>query len=63
MDRQGRRRASRRAINVLDVLLENSVSEAYLNEGVEILNGTATPQQAMEKIRAAAVAAKKKLGK
>jgi raffinose/stachyose/melibiose transport system substrate-binding protein len=52
-----------KGINVLDVLLENSVSEAYLNEGVEILNGTATPQQAMEKIRAAAVAAKKKLGK
>src|SRR5436190_128075 len=52
-----------KGINVLDVLLENSVSEAYLNEGVEILNGTATPQQAMEKIRAAAIAAKKKLGK
>jgi len=52
-----------KGINVLDVLLENSVSEAYLNEGVEILNGTATPEQAMAKIRAAAVAAKKKLGK
>ena len=31
-------------INVLDVLLENSVSEAYLNDGVAILNGTMTPQ-------------------
>ena len=50
-------------INVLDVLLENSVSEAYLNEGVEILNGTKTPEQAMAEIRDVAVAAKKKLGK
>ena len=50
-------------INVLDVLLENSVSEAYLNEGVEILNGTKTPGQAMEDIRAVALEAKKKLGK
>ncbi len=41
-----------KGINVLDVLLENSVSEAYLNDGVEILNGTTTPEQAMAKIRA-----------
>jgi hypothetical protein len=39
------------------------VSEAYLDAGVEILNGTATPQRAMDKIRAAAIAAKKKLGR
>ena len=50
-------------INVLDVLLENSVSEAYLNEGVEILNGTKTPEQAMADIHAVALEAKKKLGK
>ena len=50
-------------INVLDVLLENSVSEAYLNDGVEILNGTKTPAQAMEHIRTVALEAKKKLGK
>jgi raffinose/stachyose/melibiose transport system substrate-binding protein len=52
-----------KGINVLDVLLENSVSEAYLNEGVEILNGTKTPEQAMVDIRAVALEAKKKLGK
>ena len=55
--------ASRSGINVLDVLLENSVSEAYLNEGVEILNGTKTPEQAMADIHDVAVEAKKKLGK
>ena len=49
-------------INVLDVLLENSVSEAYLNDGVEILNGTKTPEQAMADIRGVAIEAKKKLG-
>ena len=63
VDGQGRRAASRSGINVLDVLLENSVSEAYLNEGVEILNGTKTPEQAMADIHAVAVEAKKKLGK
>jgi raffinose/stachyose/melibiose transport system substrate-binding protein len=50
-------------INVLDVLLENSVSEAYLNAGVEILNGTKTPEQAMADIRGVALEAKKKLGR
>jgi raffinose/stachyose/melibiose transport system substrate-binding protein len=50
-------------INVLDVNLEQSVSEAYLNAGVEVLNGTLTPQQAMEKIRTAALAAKAKRAK
>ena len=50
-------------VDVLDVLLENSVSEAYLNEGVEILNGTKTPEQAMADIHDVAVAAKAKLGK
>ena len=41
---------------VLDVLLEASVSNAYLDAGVEILNGTKTPQQAMDDIRAVALA-------
>ncbi|WP_421726243.1 ABC transporter substrate-binding protein [Bauldia sp.] len=49
-------------INVLDVLLENSVSEAYLNAGVEILNGTKTPEEAMDQIRGVALEAKEKLG-
>jgi raffinose/stachyose/melibiose transport system substrate-binding protein len=43
---------------VLDVLLEASVSNAYLDAGVEILNGTMTPAEAMEYIRGIAVAAK-----
>ena len=50
-------------INVLDVLLENSVSEAYLNAGVEILNGTKTPEEAMANIRQVAIEAKQKLEK
>lgn len=44
--------------NVLDVLLENSVSEAYLNAGVEVLNGTKTPEEVMADIRAVALEAK-----
>jgi len=48
-------------INVLDVLLENSVSEAYLDAGVEILNGTMTPKEAMDKIRKTAIEAKTKI--
>ncbi len=48
-------------INVLDVLLENSVSEAYLDAGVEVLNGTMTPQEAMDKIRETALQAKANL--
>jgi raffinose/stachyose/melibiose transport system substrate-binding protein len=44
--------------NVIDVELEASVANAYLDAGVEILNGTMTPEQAMESIRAAALAAK-----
>jgi raffinose/stachyose/melibiose transport system substrate-binding protein len=50
-----------RQVNVLDVLLENSVSEAYLNAGVEVLNGTMTPEAAMESIRAAALGAKARM--
>lgn len=45
-------------VMVLDVLLEANVANAYLDAGVEILNGTKTPQQAMEEIRAAALKAK-----
>ena len=48
-------------INVLDVLLENSVSEAYLNAGVEVLNGTKTPEEAMEMIRQAALEAQARM--
>ena len=44
--------------NVIDVEVEASVANAYLDAGVEILNGTMTPAQAMESIRAAARAAK-----
>lgn len=44
--------------NVIDVEVEASVANAYLDAGVEILNGTMTPQQAMDSIRAAALAAK-----
>jgi len=43
------------------VLLEASVSNAYLDAGVEILNGTKTPQQAMDDIRTIALAAKAKM--
>lgn len=46
------------AVNVLDVLLEASVANAYLDAGVEILNGTKSPAEAMDDIRAAALAAK-----
>ena len=46
---------------VLDVLLEASVSNAYLDAGVEILNGTKTPQQVMDDIRAVALQAKAKM--
>jgi raffinose/stachyose/melibiose transport system substrate-binding protein len=48
------------SVMVLDVLLEASVANAYLDAGVEILNGTKTPQQAMDDIRAVALAAKAK---
>ncbi|PRY22170.1 carbohydrate ABC transporter substrate-binding protein (CUT1 family) [Aliiruegeria haliotis] len=50
-------------INVLDVKLENTVSEAYLDGGVELLNGTLTPEQVMEKVRETALKAKAKLDK
>ncbi len=43
--------------NVIDVEVEASVANAYLDAGVEILNGTKTPEEAMVAIRAAAVAA------
>ncbi|EAR52047.1 hypothetical protein OG2516_18320 [Oceanicola granulosus HTCC2516] len=45
-------------VNVLDVLLEASVANAYLDAGVEVLNRTKTPEEAMEMIRAAALEAK-----
>lgn len=49
-------------VNVLDVMLEASVAEAYLNATVEVLNRTQTPAQAVEAIRTAALAAKSTAG-
>lgn len=46
------------SVNVLDVLLEASVANAYLDAGVEVLNRTKTPEEAMQQIRAAALEAK-----
>ena len=45
-------------VNVLDVLLEANVSNAYLDMGTEILNRTKTPQEAMDFIRKVALEAK-----
>lgn len=50
--------AATEAVNVLDVLLEASVANAYLDAGVEVLNGTKTPEEAMADIRAVALEAK-----
>ena len=47
----------------LDTLLENSVSEAYLNAIQEVLNATLTPEEAVGSVRAAAVTAKERLGR
>ena len=47
----------------LDSAVESGVSDAYLNMIQEVLNGTKTPQQAMESVREAALVAKKKLGR
>jgi raffinose/stachyose/melibiose transport system substrate-binding protein len=49
------------SFNVLDVLLEASVANAYLDAGVEVLNGTKTPEEAVAAIRATALEAKKKM--
>lgn len=49
------------SVMVLNVLLENAVSEAYLDAGVEVLNRTKTPAEAMEMIRAVALESKAKL--
>ena len=42
-------------VNVLDVLLDATVSEAYLNATVEVLNRTMTPEQAVDSIRKVAL--------
>ena len=42
----------------LDVLLEANVSNAYLDMGTEVLNGTKSPQEAMDFIRKVALEAK-----
>lgn len=46
------------SVMVLDVLLDASVANAYLDAGVEVLNGTMTPEQAMGHIREAALQAR-----
>lgn len=50
------------SFNVLDVMLNASVANAYLDAGVEVLNGTKTPEQAMELIRTVAIEEKAKAG-
>jgi len=50
------------SFNVLDVMLNAGVANAYLDAGVEVLNGTKTPAQAMEMIRAVALEEKAKAG-
>ncbi|KQR69986.1 ABC transporter substrate-binding protein [Rhizobium sp. Leaf341] len=50
-----------RGVNVLDVLLDATVAEAYLNATVEVLNRTATPAEAVTQIRQAALSAQAKL--
>jgi hypothetical protein len=52
-----------KAVAPLDDALAGSVAEAYLDQGAAVLNGGTTPSEAMDKIRDAAVAAKKKLGR
>jgi raffinose/stachyose/melibiose transport system substrate-binding protein len=47
--------------NVLDVLLDGAVAEAYLNATVEVLNRTKTPDEAVAEIRTVALEAQKKL--
>ena len=47
----------------LDVILENRVSEAYLNGIQEVLGGTKTPQNVMKDVRAKALDVKKELGR
>ena len=46
--------------NVLDVLLDGAVAEAYLNATVEVLNRTKTPDEAVADIRAVALEVKHK---
>ena len=46
------------SVNVIDVLLHASVANAYLDAGVEVLNGTMTAEDAMVAIRTAALEAK-----
>jgi raffinose/stachyose/melibiose transport system substrate-binding protein len=45
----------------LDTLLENSVSEAYLNAIQEVLNRTKTPDEAVDMVRSAALTAKSRM--
>ncbi len=47
-------------VNVLDALLEATVADAYMNATVEVLNRTLTPDEAVGKVREAALAAQAK---
>jgi len=47
-----------KSVDVIDVVLDASLANAYLDAGVEILNETLTPEEAMAKIRTAALDAK-----
>lgn len=49
-------------VNVLDVMLEASVAEAYMNATVEVLNRTLTPTEAVAQIRDTALKAKTDAG-
>ena len=61
VDRQRHRRRHRFGDGARRAARGFSVSNAYLDAGVEILNGTKTPQQAMDDIRAVALQAKAKM--
>lgn len=47
-----------KSVKIIDIDLEASVANAYLDAGVEVLNETLNPEQAMEKIRKSALEAK-----
>ena len=45
---------------MLDALLESTVADAYMNATVEVLNRTLTPDEAVGKVREAALAVQAK---
>ncbi len=46
----------------LDVVLENSISEVYLNSIQEVLAGTKTPEEAVQAVREQALKVKESMG-